>query len=50
MWRIADTLAFRAVTPVDASFIASIQNLNRPGLAKVVLGPVDEGLDPFPDP
>src|SRR5215469_15741268 len=49
-WHFAETLAFRVVTPVDASFIAAIQNLNRPGLAKIVPGPIDEGFDSFPDP
>ena len=39
---------FRVFIPVDAPLVASIQNLNRPGLAEIVPGPIDEGFDSLP--
>src|SRR5262249_50341237 len=38
----------RAFTPVDASLIASIQNLDRQRTAEIGPSPIDEGFDPLP--
>src|SRR5215510_3681154 len=39
-----------AFIPVDAFLVASIQDLDRHGLAKIVPSPVDKGFDSCPDP
>src|SRR5215467_382933 len=44
------TLALVAFTPVDACFIAAVQNLNRQGSAEIAPSPIDEGFNSCSDP